>query len=370
MAIQAPPHESFRRRDLVEGLARSIARASEALGPIRIMHVCGTHERSVHRFGLRALLPASLRIVAGPGCPVCICPLSDLAAARDLALRPGVLLASFGDMLNVPGPEGSLADARSLGASLRVVYSVMDAVSLARAHPEKEIVFFSIGFETTTAPTAATLAGLEGSGLRNFSLISSNRVIPEALDYLLSTGELSPDALLLPGHVSVIIGSEAYAGLVERHRLPCAIAGFEPVDILSGILAILEQKLEGRARVHNSYSRAVLPQGNVRARDFVSRVYEPCDAVWRGLGMVPGSGLRLRAAFSGYDAQRKFGLASSSEPEERPAGCLCPRVMVGLEEPEGCPLFGRGCVPERPVGPCMVSDEGTCRIRYEYAERP
>ena len=370
MAIQALPHESFRRRDLVEGLARSIARTAAKLGPVRIMHVCGSHERSVSRFGLRDLLPAGLRIVAGPGCPVCVCPLSDLAAARAAALKPGFILASYGDMLTVPGPEGSLADARALGAELRVVYSATDAVLLARANPGREVVFFSIGFETTTAPAAAILADLELHPQPNFSLISSNRLIPEGLDRLLAAGELAPDGLLLPGHVSAIIGSRAYGFLVDRYRMPCAIAGFEPVDILSAILEILEQILAGRPEVHNSYSRVVLPQGNVRARELMARVYEPCDAVWRGLGSLAGTGLRPRAEFSSYDALEKFGLGSTTEPEESLDGCLCARVMVGLEEPSNCPRFGKDCLPHSPVGPCMVSDEGTCRIRHECGALP
>ncbi|MGA2546119.1 MAG: hydrogenase formation protein HypD [Rectinemataceae bacterium] len=366
MDSQAPAHESFRRKGLIASLASTIAAAARDMGPIRIMHVCGTHERSVNRFGLRDLLPKNLKIVAGPGCPVCVCPLSDLAAARKLALRSGVILATFGDMLNVPGADGSLMDARSLGAELRVVYSVGDALTLAKSNPDKEIVFFSIGFETTTAPTAAVVADLEERPVPNFSLISSNRVVPEALDFLLSSGELTVDGLLLPGHVSVIIGSEAYRFLVDRYRIPCAIAGFEPVDLLAAILEILKQKREGKPEIHNSYSRAVLAQGNLKAKALMEKVYEPCDAVWRGLGPLPRTGLRLRPAFNSYDALRKFGLERSLEPEDPVKGCLCAKVMVGLEEPSSCPHFGRDCQPESPVGPCMVSDEGTCRIHYEY----
>jgi hydrogenase expression/formation protein HypD len=332
------------------------------------MHVCGTHERSVNRFGLRDLLPDSLRIVAGPGCPVCVCPLSDLAAARKLALKPGVLLASFGDMLGVPGPEGSLLDARRFGAELRVVYSASDALLLARANPDRQVVFFSIGFETTTAPTAAIIAGLEEAAPPNFSLISSNRVVPEALDWLLKGGSLSLDGLLLPGHVSVIIGSEPYRFLAEAYRIPCAIAGFEPVDILAGVLAIVRQMRSGRPEIHNGYSRAVLPEGNARAKAFIARVYEPCDAVWRGLGTLPGTGLRLREAFSRFDARIRFGIEDSPEPEDTGSGCRCAQVMVGLEEPSACPRFALSCTPESPAGPCMVSDEGTCRIHFEYGE--
>ena len=366
MDSPVPAHDHVRRKDLVEGLASAIALAARGQGTIRIMHVCGTHERSVNRFGLRDLLPANIRIVAGPGCPVCVCPLSDLAAARALALRPGVILATFGDMLGVPGPEGSLMDTRGIGADLRVVYSVSDALNLAKSNPDREVVFLSIGFETTTAPTAAVVAGLEREVVPNFSLISSNRVVPEALDFLLASGNLSVDGLLLPGHVSVIIGAEAYRFLVDRHRVPCAIAGFEPVDLLAGILEVLTQRRSGVPSVHNSYSRAVLPQGNLKAKALMAHVYEPFDAVWRGLGTLPGTGLRLKPAFTRYDALIKFGVEVEGESEDPVAGCLCAKVMVGLEEPTACPRFGGDCIPERPVGPCMVSDEGTCRIRFEY----
>jgi hydrogenase expression/formation protein HypD len=360
-----PAHESFRRKDLALFLADSIAREAEGLRPLRLMHVCGTHERSVNRLGLRSLLPPNVKIVAGPGCPVCVCPVSDLLAARKLALRPGTILASFGDMLGVPMPGGSLLDARREGADIRLAYSASDALALARAEPRKEIVFFSVGFETTTATTAAVVASLAKDAVPNFSLISSNRVVPEALELLLSSGELRVDGFILPGHVSAIIGSEVFRFLPERFGIPCAVAGFESVDLLEGIRALLAQIREGKAELHNGYSRAVLPEGNQKARRMMAEVYEPRDAYWRGLGSLPGTGLGLRAAYSTYDATAKFGISPEPESEDPVASCLCPRVMVGLAESEECPLFGGACVPESPVGPCMVSDEGTCRIRYE-----
>jgi hydrogenase expression/formation protein HypD len=373
-----PAHESFRRKDLIRALTAAIAREAEGLGPVRLMHVCGTHERSVNRFGLRSLLPPNVRIVAGPGCPVCVCPVSDLLAARELALRPGVILASFGDMLSVPMPGGTLLDARKEGAELRVVYSVSDALALARSEPEREIVFFSIGFETTAAPTAAVVASLRRSPVPNFSLVSSSRVVPEALEFLLATKALSPDGgqgpsidgLILPGHVSVIIGTEAYRPLVDRFGIPCAVAGFEPVDLLESVRDLLAQRRSGKAELHNGYSRAVRPEGNVKAKGLMAEVYEKVDSVWRGLGTFPGTGLALRPAFASYDADVKFSLRRGAEPEEGATGCLCPRVMVGLAEPEDCPRFGSTCRPESPVGPCMVSEEGTCRIRLECGELP
>ncbi len=367
---ELPAHESFRRKEPALALVRAIAREAEGLGPLRIMHVCGTHERSVNRLGLRSLLPPNLRIVAGPGCPVCVCPVSDLLAARKLALRRGVVLAGFGDMLAVPMPGGSLMDARREGAELRLVYSASDALALAEAEPRKEVVFLSVGFETTTATTAAVLASLARRRVPNFSMISSNRVVPEALAFLLSAEELGVDALILPGHVSAIIGSEAFRFLVRDYGIPCAVAGFEIVDLLEGILALLSQIRKGAPELHNGYSRSVLPEGNLKALRLMAEVYESRDAYWRGLGSIPGTGLAPRGAYSAYDAYLKFGLANEGEAEDTAVGCLCPRVILGTAEPEDCPLFGASCAPESPVGPCMVGEEGTCRIRREFGAGP
>jgi hydrogenase expression/formation protein HypD len=379
---ESPAHEAFRGRDLLRVLAASIAREAEGLGPLRLMHVCGTHERSVGRFGLRSLLPRNVRIVAGPGCPVCVCPASDIAAARELALRPGTILASFGDMLAVPAPGGSLLDARAAGAELRVVYSAADAVSLARERADREVVFLSVGFETTTATTAAVLAALareasSGSAPRNFSVVSSNRAVPPALAALLAPradAEGRPamprvDGLILPGHVSVIIGTEPYRPLAEDLGIPCAVAGFEPVDLFAGILELLRQIKGGRAEVANAYRRAVLPGGNERALALIAEVYDAVDAHWRGIGTIPSSGLAPKPALRAFDALEKFGVAPPVGREAEESPCRCAEVMLGAAESEDCPLFGRGCSPEAPAGPCMVSEEGTCRIRYEYGGR-
>jgi len=393
-----PAHEAFRRKDLIGPLADSIAREAEGLGPVRIMHVCGTHERSVNRFGLRALLPPNVRIVAGPGCPVCVCPLPELLAARALALKAGTVLASFGDMLSVPMPGGSLLDARRSGAELRVVYSAADALAIARAEKKREIVFFSVGFETTTAPTAALLTALAReaaisvkSAVPNFSVLSSNRLVPEALRALLGSGMLeadgpngpsidgrngpSIDGLILPGHVSAIIGSEAFRFLADDFGIPSVVAGFEPVDLLASIRELLAQKRRGIHELRNLYSRAVLPEGNLKAKALMAEVYENRDAEWRGLGILPGTGLALRSAFAAYDASAKFRKTLSESVagqeaaiQDEAAGCLCSRVILGSAEPGDCPHFGSVCVPENPLGPCMVSEEGTCRIRLEYGE--
>jgi hydrogenase expression/formation protein HypD len=401
------PHEAFRGKDLIRALAASIERDARGLGPTRIMHVCGTHERSVSRNGLRPLLPPNVRIVAGPGCPVCVCPVSELLAARRLALRArpqssGILLASFGDMLSVPMPGGSLLEARREGAELRVVYSAADALALARSDSGKEVVFFSVGFETTTAPTAALISSLARSPAPNFSILTANRLVPEALRFLLETNAFAavPDAadrrgppnaplgrptgilaapidgLILPGHVAAIIGSEPFRFLASNFGIPCVVAGFEPVDLLAAIRELLSQKQRGVAELANLYSRVVRPEGNARAKELMTEVFEKRDAEWRGLGVLPGTGLALKPEFTAYDARVKFAepLATSfpadslaareSAAEEK--SCLCPRVVLGLAESEDCPLFGTTCLPERPVGPCMVSEEGTCRIRFEH----
>ena len=330
------------------------------------MHVCGTHERALNRFGIRSLLPPELKVIAGPGCPVCICPVSDIAAAREIAARPNTVLATFGDMLNVPAPGGSLMDERARGADVRIVYSAADALALARSDPHKEVVFFSVGFETTAAPTAAVLASLVNAPQPNFSLIASNRVVPEALEILLSGGELSIDGFVLPGHVSVIIGTEAYASIPREWKVPCSVAGFEPVDLLASLVELVEQIRDAKPSVSNAYSRAVLPGGNPKARELLDRVFTHSDAAWRGMGVLPKTGLALRSEWSRYDALAKFGVSPPPEGDAAPPGCLCPRVMTGQSDSEDCPLFGKACRPETPIGPCMVSDEGTCKIRYEF----
>ena len=332
------------------------------------MHVCGTHERSINRFGIRGLIPPEVKVIAGPGCPVCVCPVSDIAAAREIAKRPSVILATFGDMLTVPAPGGSLQSARSEGADVRIVYSAADALELARSESGREVVFFSVGFETTVAPTAAILATLRERPQPNFSVIVSNRVVPEALDIICGTPGISIDGFILPGHVSVIIGTDAYLSLARDRKIPCAVVGFEPVDILAGILDLLGQIGTGESQVSNSYSRAVRPDGNPKAKAFVNLVFEASDAVWRGMGVLPGTGLSLRPEFSTYDALAKFGVAVGTEDAGLPELCLCPLVMTGQREPEQCAHFGRACRPEHPVGPCMVSDEGTCKIRLEFGD--
>jgi hydrogenase expression/formation protein HypD len=363
----------------VQTLLDAITRESSELGNLRLMHVCGTHERAIEETGLRSLLPKNIRLVAGPGCPVCVCPASDIIAARELALKEGFIIAAFGDMLTVPAPGGSLLDARSRGGDIRLVYSVMDALRLARDMPDREVVFFSVGFETTAATTASILRSIHSGGDEevpaNFSILPSNRLIPPALEYLFSPqserDEAAPraalvDGLILPGHVSVIIGQDPYRPLAEKLGLACAISGFEALDILTAIYDIISQIKTHSFSISNRYTRAVLPQGNEHARRFMAEVFDIVDAPWRGVGLIPRSGLVPSSAYRGLNVFERFGLEQKKTHEEEPSGCLCASVILGSAESEDCPLFAGACRPEDPIGPCMVSDEGTCRIRFEY----
>jgi len=363
-------HRGFRDRELALKAAkriREMAREEERI--YRFMHVCGTHEWTITHSGLRSLLPSNVEVVAGPGCPVCVTPPEDIALAVELARRPGTLLTTFGDMMRVPagGEVGSLNEARSRGANVRVVYSIMDAVELARRNPELEVVHFAIGFETTAPSTAAEMVSSPPS---NFSVLVSHRLIPPAQEFLLQQGEVALDGFILPGHVSTITGLEPYRPISERWRVPQVVAGFEPLDVLLGIVMLLTQLDEGRAEVENEYTRAVRPEGNVRARKMMNRVFRPIDARWRGIGEIPSSGLALRPEFEDHDAEVKFGLKREPQRFELPPGCRCGEVLRGVLRPQQCPLFGRRCTPEKPVGPCMVSMEGTCAVVYGAQATP
>lgn len=328
----------------------------------RIMHVCGTHEYTITHAGLRNLLPDNVEVISGPGCPVCVTPPEDIALAITIAQQPKTLLTTFGDMMRVPtGDLGSLNAAHSRGANVRVVYSAMDAVAAARQHPDLQVVHFAIGFETTTPPTAAELLT---NPPPNFSVIVSHRLIPPAQDFLLQQGEVGLDGFLLPGHVSVITGLKPYIPISERWKVPQVVAGFEPLDVMLGLVMLLTQIVEGRAEVENEYTRAVKTEGNVRAQRMMAQVFKPVDARWRGIGTIPQSGLALRSEFAAFDAVKRFKVKLEQQRFEMPPGCRCGEVLRGVMRPEQCPLFGRQCTPDNPFGPCMVSMEGTCAVVY------
>jgi hydrogenase expression/formation protein HypD len=350
-----------------ERLDAALARIRAAVvRPMQLMEVCGTHTMAIGRHGLRSLFPPKLRLLSGPGCPVCVTPGSDVDQAIDLARRPGTLVTTFGDMLRVPGARKETLDAaRAAGARVRVVYSALDAVELARAEPATEVVFIGVGFETTSPTIAAAMKTAFTSGVANFSVLPSFKVVPPAMAALCTAPDVRIEGFLCPGHVSAIIGTKPYVSLARDARVPCVIAGFEALDILEGVAGLVEQLRDGRHEVVNGYARVVRDEGNPTALALLDEIFEPDTAAWRGIGVIPGTGLRVRDKYAALDARRRFGLPPAS-PDDLPAGCSCGSVMRGVIVPTECPLFGRGCTPSSPVGPCMVSSEGACAAYHKY----
>lgn len=359
--------DPVRARELtavMHGLVRSLGRA-----PVTLMHVCGTHEQAIARFGLRAQLPPALRVIMGPGCPVCVTDQGEVDEGVALALQ-GVRVATYGDMLRLPGSSKSLADAQAQGAKVEVVYSATQAVELALANPEP-LVFFASGFETTAAATAAILLSKPPE---NFSVLSAHKYVPTAMEAVARLPEAKVEGFLAAGHAAVITGYGLFEEFAQRHKTPVVVAGFEPLDILAALVKLLEMIRDRDTSVANAYPRCVTREGNRRAQECLWRVFETVDGPWRGIGVIPQGNLQMREEFAKFDARRRFAIdvsglkqAHSSELARR---CLCGKIMVGLVEPTDCPLFGRQCVPESPVGACMVSSEGTCKIWYQYGGRP
>jgi hydrogenase expression/formation protein HypD len=322
---------------------------------LTFMHICGTHEAAIARAGLRSVLPERLKIVMGPGCPVCITPQGEIDAALDLVDK-GCIVATYGDLLRVPGTKGSL---ESTGGDVRVVQGVHKAVEIAMK-TDKEVVFISVGFETTAPTVAATLLTHPP---RNFSILSCHRIVPPAMKWLLEQGEAKIDGFMLPGHVCTVTGYEDY----ERFPVPQVVAGFEPEDILLGLVMLVRQIREGTQRVDNAYPRAVTREGNIKAKKVMYEVFELCDVEWRGFPVIPGSGLRLKKEFDQYDAQKKFGIVFKHISKH--SACICDKVLRGIAQPSDCRLFSKVCNPRTPVGPCMVSHEGACRIWHLYHQK-
>lgn len=365
--------KELRRKEVLSGLLRALARRAAGLdrGRIRIMEVCGTHTMTIHRYGLKDLLErAGVDMVSGPGCPVCITPGAVHEAAIGLVTgKPDLVLATFGDMTRVPTARGSLQTViPGPGSMVKVVYSPQESLDLAAAHPDKEVVFFGAGFETTIPSIAAALKGARKAGLRNYSVLGAMWLIPPPLRAIIESGEVKISGFLYPGHVSAIIGVEPYAFIPREFHLPGAVAGFEPGDILLGILDIIDQMAKGEAGVKLEYGRAVAPDGNRIARDLMAEVLEVKDATWRGLGLIPRSGLKPREAFAPWDAERKFGLEIKADAGDL-RGCRCGEVLRGLIAPPECALFGKACHPDAPQGPCMVSFEGACLVFHKYSLR-
>jgi len=328
------------------------------------MEVCGTHTMAIARSGIRSLLPESLELISGPGCPVCVTEASYLDGALLLAGRAdSPIIATYGDMVRVPGSSGSLAEARARGARVEVVYSSQKAVELAEANPDRQVVFLAVGFETTAPGTALALRRARDEKLANFSVLVAHKLIPPAMRALLEAGDDRIDGFLCPGHVSVIIGYEAYAELARNYRRPCVVAGFDPLQILSGVEAILEQLAEGKAEAASVYPSAGR-RGNPEALKLLEEVFVPCESAWRGIGTIPGSGLALGELWREFDAEKRFGLPKIESHD--PPLCRCGEVIRGRCQPWECGLFGKRCTPRDPVGPCMVSSEGACAAAYKY----
>ena len=347
-------------------LARGLIETIHRLAPehATLMEVCGTHTVAIARNGIRDLMPEGLRLASGPGCPVCVTCNRDIDTVIALARIPNVTITTFGDMTRVPGSTSSLLAEQAAGRSVEIVYSPLDALAFAKAHPEREVVFVGVGFETTTPLVAMAIKRARAMGLSNFTVFAAHKNMPGALELLVGDPTLELDALILPGHVSTIIGAEPYRFLAEKYGIPGVITGFEPVDVLQGIAMLVRQLHEGRAEVEIAYARGVMPEGNPVALAAIDEVFETCTATWRGLGDIPGSGYRIRDEFANFDAVRRF--EPDVEPTRDPKGCRCGDVLRARIAPNECPLFRTVCTPENPVGPCMVSSEGSCAAYYRY----
>lgn len=345
-------------RPLVEELQQAVTK------PLRVMEVCGSHTMAIFRNGLRSILPETMELVSGPGCPVCVTSASHMDAFIAMADRPDTRVAIFGDLFRVPGSHNSLAEASSRGAKVDIVYSPMDALDIARNNPKELVVFLGVGFETTTPGIAATILAAKNHGLNNFVVFSTQKTMPAPMEALLSDPELKIDGLLCPGHVSSIIGAGAWEPMAKKYQLACVVGGFETADLLKALILLARQIGNNDIKVENVYPRAVAWEANSRATRMVDEIFEPADMNWRGLGDIPMSGLKIRDKYSDFDAEIRLGIVLPEASE--PKGCMCGEILKGKNIPTECPLFDSRCTPAKPVGPCMVSSEGTCAAYHKY----
>ena len=353
---------------MTAGYLQNIARlAAELNRPVKLMEVCGTHTMAAFRSGLRTLLPPSVKLLSGPGCPVCVTPDSFIDRAIAITEQPDTVAATFGDMLRVPGTETSLERARAAGARVQVVYSPLDALQLAADNPDSQVVFLGVGFETTAPGVAWTIKHAAAQELHNYTVLCAHKTMPRAMAGLLAGGEVRIDGFMCPGHVSVIIGAQAYGAICSDYHIPCVVAGFEPADMAAAIEMLLRQRIESRAEVEIQYARSVTDTGNAAALEVIREVFEATDTEWRGLGSIPGSGLSIRPEYAKFDAETRFGPLKLPSPRAASCGCICGDVLRGLRTPFDCPLFRTHCTPAAPVGACMVSSEGTCAAYFRYA---
>ncbi|MEW6750984.1 MAG: hydrogenase formation protein HypD [Candidatus Latescibacterota bacterium] len=354
--------DEYRDAGAARGLAEAIRRTVSR--PWTLMEVCGGQTHAIIRFGIDQLLPPGLELVHGPGCPVCVTPVELIDKAVEIALRPGVVLCSFGDMLRVPGSHGDLFGARARGADVRIVYSPMDALDLARRHADRQVVFFAVGFETTAPANAMAVHQAATAGIPNFSLLVSHVLVPPALEAILASPARRVQGFLAAGHVCMVMGYTQYEPIARRHRVPIVVTGFEPLDILQGIYLCVRQLEEGRAEVENQYARTVRREGNLAAQRLIAQVFRVVPRRWRGVGEIPSSGLGLTPRYASFDAEARFGVAGEGTPED--PQCQSGLVLQGLRRPPQCPAFGTRCTPEHPLGATMVSSEGACAAYYRY----
>jgi hydrogenase expression/formation protein HypD len=358
--------DEYRSADVAKRIADAIARTAKR--PWVLMEVCGGQTHSIVRYGIDRMLPKGLELVHGPGCPVCVTPLEMIDRAHAIASRPDVIFTSFGDMLRVPGSHGDLLALRSRGADIRVVYSPLDVLEIARRNPSRRVVFFGIGFETTAPANAMAVLVAKRGGIANFSMLVSHVLVPPAIASILQTNGNRVQAFLGPGHVCAVMGLREYEALASRYRVPIVVTGFEPVDLLEGVLLAVRQLEEGRAAVENQYARTVSRSGNLAARALVSEVFEVVDRKWRGVGTIPKSGYRLALEYREHDAERIFEVDAVTT-EESPV-CISGLVLRGLAKPSACPAFGKACTPQTPLGATMVSGEGACAAYFQYGRHP
>ncbi|HSG01946.1 MAG TPA: hydrogenase formation protein HypD [Vicinamibacterales bacterium] len=358
--------DEYRDAAAARGYADALARITTR--PWTLMEVCGGQTHAIVKFGVDELLPDTVTLVHGPGCPVCVTPLELIEKAIEIASMPDVIFCSFGDMLRVPGRSRDLLSVKASGGDVRIVYSPLDAVALARRHPDKQVVFFAVGFETTAPANAMAVFQAAGQGLDNFSILVSHVLVPPAIEAILSSPETRVQGFLAAGHVCTVMGYTEYEPIAARYRVPIVVTGFEPLDILQGVYMCVKQLEEGRAEVENQYARAVRRDGNVPAQQLVSEVFRVVPRKWRGVGEIPESGLSLTTRFEAYDAETRFGVAHHTADE--PGECISGLIMQGLKKPHECPVFATRCTPERPLGATMVSSEGACAAYYRYRRIP
>lgn len=355
--------DEFRDADLARELVASIKADSKT--PLRLMEVCGTHTMSIFRYGIRSLLPDTIDLLSGPGCPVCVTAQKDIDAFVVFSRLDNVIVTTFGDLIKVPGSGSSLGQEKAMGADVRIVYSIFDSVAIAKENPDKKVIFCAVGFETTIPTIAAGVLMARAENLDNFFIHAATKLTPPALAALMETKDVQIDGFILPGHVSVITGTDAYRGTFEKYDIPSVISGFEPIDILTAVLHLIRQNESGRPALENLYPRAVSDKGNEKAKAVMNQVFELSDNAWRGIGTIPESGMTLRSEFSDFNAAAHFKIDLPDVPE--PKGCMCGRILMGLQTPEHCGLYKKKCTPMTPVGPCMVSTEGTCAAFYKYS---